>query len=60
MVSARISRGGAEADLFEAEPDAERFEDFLEARERRAWRRLPLALSASSAVLSEARVTTCR
>lgn len=60
MVSARISRAGAEAaDLFEPERVAERLPELFEARERRARRlRLPLVLPEASDVLSEAIVVT--
>ena len=60
MVSARISRVGAEeADLVEAEREAERLADLFERTARRARRlRLPLVLTEASDVLSEARVVT--
>lgn len=60
MVSARISRVGAEeADLVEAEREAERVLDLFERGARRARRlRLPLVLTEASDVLSEARVVT--
>lgn len=60
MVSARISRVGAEAaDLVEPEREEEWLPDLFEARERRARRlRLPLVLLEASDVLSEAIVVT--
>ena len=51
--------GAEEADLVEAQREAERLLDSFEARERRARRlRLPLLLPEASVVLSEARVVT--